>query len=254
MNTAIRSIIVFGATSAIVESLLRLYAVEGAQMLLIARNAEKLSPIAQDLTIRGAKKIDTHIADLAIIENHSALFKHCQAHIPYPDLILIAPGVLIPQSTLDRDIPAGMANFYINANAVISLLMHSAQWSESMIASLPSIARRIAVIGSVAGDVGRAKMTLYGAAKAAIDRVVSGLNGRFYGTSVRFINIKPGYINTPMTAGIRSRLMSSTADTAPMIKRAIASGCATAYIPRWWQIIMLILQHLPQRVLNRAKI
>ena len=50
-----KNILVIGATSAIAEATARLWAGEGAQLYLVARNADKLSLVARDLETRGAR-------------------------------------------------------------------------------------------------------------------------------------------------------------------------------------------------------
>lgn len=249
----IKRMVVFGATSAIAESVLRLYATRNVAMLLIARNAEKLAPIIADLSTRGASKVDSIITDLDNLSQHPDLFHQIHTLMPNADLLLIAQGVLLPQSQLDDDPVAGLINFHTNANSVISLMMHGANFLAQT--ASPSTPKHLAVIGSVAGDAGRAKMTLYGAAKAAIDRVAGGLSGRFFERPIHITLIKPGYIATPMTLDVpHSPLMSSTSQTAPLIVKAIDEGWRIVYVPRWWWLIMFIIKHLPRSFLYRAKI
>lgn len=251
----IHKIVVFGATSAIAESVLRLWAARGATLVLVARNADKLEPIATDLAIRGAKAVHRIIADLADINAHAALMAEIATAMPAPTLIFIAHGVLIPQAVMDDDLLAANANFHINASSPISLLMHSAHWLNRLSLQEPNAHFHLAVLGSVAGDVGRAKMTLYGAAKAAIDRAAMGLAGRFHRQKIHVTLIKPGYIASPMTAGLpKSPLMSSTEQTAPLILRAIERRRRVVYIPAWWRGIMFIIERLPRFILFRFNI
>ena len=49
-----KRVLIVGATSAIAEACARLWAQDGAQLYLIARNLQKLALVAADLQIRGA--------------------------------------------------------------------------------------------------------------------------------------------------------------------------------------------------------
>ena len=69
----------------------------------------------------------------------------------------------------------------------------------------------IAVISSVAGDRGRASNYVYGSAKAAVSAFTSGLRARLSKAGVSVVTVKPGVVDTPMTAGVAQR----TADGRP---------------------------------------
>src|SRR6185436_8252259 len=58
----------------------------------------------------------------------------------------------------------------------------------------------IAVISSVAGDRGRQSNYVYGTAKGAVSIFLQGLRNRLHRRGVRVITIKPGFVDTPMTA------------------------------------------------------
>lgn len=56
--------IIIGATSAIAESVCRLWAVRGYSLFLVARNQSKLDTLANDFQVRGAAKVHTHLLDV----------------------------------------------------------------------------------------------------------------------------------------------------------------------------------------------
>lgn len=58
----------------------------------------------------------------------------------------------------------------------------------------------LAVIGSVAGDRGRQSNYVYGAAKGLVDIFLQGLRNRLAKQGVQVLTIKPGFVDTPMTA------------------------------------------------------
>lgn len=231
-------VVIIGATSAIAREVARLYASEGASLVLVARDAAKLDLVAADLRVRGASGIETVVADFADRARHPELVRPA-------DVVLIAHGVLPDQRAAERDPEAQAASFDVNATSVISLAAHYAAAMET--------ARHgtIAVIGSVAGDRGRRSNYVYGAAKAAIHAYCDGLRARLRESGVAVVLIKPGWVDTPMTASMKKNpLFASAAAVGRGIHRAINARRATVYLPGYWRVISLIVRLLPERVVT----
>ncbi len=226
-------VVIIGATSAIAQEVAKLYANAGASLLLVARDETKLHAVAADLRVRGASVVDTFVADLADRSRDAAIVAAAGA----PDVVLIAHGSLPDQRAVERDVDAQIAEFELNATSVIALAAHFANVLEA------NGRGTLAVIGSVAGDRGRRSNYIYGAAKAAIHAFCEGLGGR-----VNVVLIKPGWVDTPMTSGMKKNpLFASAASVAKGIHHAIASGRGTVYVPGYWRWISLIVRMLPAR-------
>src|SRR3712207_1800624 len=58
-------------------------------------------------------------------------------------------------------------------------------------------------VSSVAGDRGRGSNYVYGAAKAGFTAFLSGLRNRLAPAGVRVVTVKPGFVRTRMTAGMK---------------------------------------------------
>ena len=113
----------------------------------------------------------------------------------------------------------------------------------------------LAVVSSVAGDRGRKSNYTYGAAKAGIDALLQGLQGRFSGSAVKIVNIKPGMVISPMTADMKHTAIWATPEgIAPAIYKAIAKGRRVSYVPGFWRLIMLVIRCLPTAVLAKLPI
>ncbi len=110
------------------------------------------------------------------------------------DVALIAHGSLPDQQACAASVALTRREFEVNALSVIDLLTLLANRMES------AQAGTLAVIGSVAGDRGRQSNYVYGAAKGCIDIFLQGLAHRLAPTGVRVLIIKPGFVDTPMTA------------------------------------------------------
>ncbi len=94
----------------------------------------------------------------------------------------------------------------------------------------------------------------YGAAKSALGQFLEGLRHRLFGSSIRVVDIAPGFIDTPMTSHIRkSPLFAAPQKVAPIIVDALLSGNGRNYVPGFWRWIMFVVRHLPNFVFYRTK-
>jgi decaprenylphospho-beta-D-erythro-pentofuranosid-2-ulose 2-reductase len=236
------NVVIIGATSAIAQEVAKLYASAGASLFLVARDEAKLHAVAADLRVRGASGVETFVADLGDRSRDAELVT---AAWKAPDVVLIAHGSLPDQRAIDNDAAAQVAAFELNATSVIALAAHFANVLEQN--------RRgaLAVIGSVAGDRGRRSNYVYGAAKAAVHAYCEGLRPRLAEAGAAVVLIKPGWVDTPMTAGIRKNpLFASAAGVARGIHRAIEAKRGTVYAPGYWRWISLIVQMLPAKLVR----
>ncbi len=68
----------------------------------------------------------------------------------------------------------------------------------------------------MAGDRGRASNYLYGAAKSALATFAEGLEQRLYKKGVRVICVKPGFVDTAMTAHLAKNFLFASPQTVAM--------------------------------------
>ena len=89
-----------------------------------------------------------------------------------------------------------------------------------------------------------------------MSRYTQGLQHRFANTPIKVVLIKPGPTDTPMTASFKKRgvKMASPDDVAKSIFDGITKGEALIYAPRKWQLIMLIIQHIPNFIFKKINI
>lgn len=238
-----RKILILGATSAMAEHCARLWAARGDALYLVARNEERLTAIAADLRVRGAAEIHTLCADLNNLEEHAAIVGSAEFACGGIDTVLIAHGTLSHQKTGESDVKYALAEIHTNALSTISLL--------TIIGNLFEVRRSgtIAVISSVAGDRGRASNYVYGSAKAMITAYASGLRQRLRKSNVAVITIKPGFVDSPMTAHFqKGPLWAKPAAVAIRIVRAIDRGETEVYVPGFWRLIMAIIRVIPNSI------
>jgi decaprenylphospho-beta-D-erythro-pentofuranosid-2-ulose 2-reductase len=244
-----KRILIIGATSAIAVACARRWALEQARFALVGRNAGKLRQVAEDLKVRGADDVSVHVLDLMDFEAHAATVQACFAALGEVDVALVAHGVLSDQSLCQRDAAAARLEFATNATSVISIVTHLAAQMEQVGNGT------LAVISSVAGDRGRASNYVYGSAKAAISAFCQGLQLRLHPRGVHVLTIKPGPVDTPMTAGMKlpAALTASADRVAQDIVHAAARGGGTLYTPWFWRWIMTIVRAVPTFVMMRVQ-
>jgi decaprenylphospho-beta-D-erythro-pentofuranosid-2-ulose 2-reductase len=241
-----KRICIIGATSAIAHETAKVFAGQGAYLFLVARNRERLDAVADDLRVRGARKVETLVADLADMNRHAQLIDAAVTFLDRVDSVLVAHGTLPDQQQCQRDVEEAKEAFIINSFSYISLLTLLAQYFEQQGSGC------IAVITSVAGDRGRRSNYLYGAAKAAVSTFLQGLRSRFFNSGVSVVTIKPGFVDTPMTASIpKNFLFASASSVGKRIHRAMTSGKDVVYVPSFWRWIMGGIRLLPECVFKR---
>jgi short-subunit dehydrogenase len=165
------------------------------------------------------------------------------------DICLVAHGTLSDQPACQADVALTLQELKTNALSTIALLTLVAQRFERQRHGT------IAVISSVAGDRGRQSNYVYGTAKAALDAFLEGLRQRLHKVGVRVVTIKPGFVDTPMTAAFRKgALWARPEQIAPRIHRAILRGTDVVYVPAFWRPIMLVIRLLPRRLFKMVRL
>ncbi|MES9944043.1 MAG: SDR family oxidoreductase [Candidatus Thiodiazotropha sp.] len=244
-----KKVLIIGATSAIAEATARLFAEAGDALFLVARNQDKLDIIADDLKLRGAATVSTEILDVLEYSRHKAVVHAAVETLDGLDLALIAHGTLPDQSACEQSFELSHKEFEVNALSTISLLTHLANHFES------EGSGTIAVISSVAGDRGRQSNYLYGSAKGALSIYLQGLRNRLYKSGVNVLTVKPGFVDTPMTAAFdKGFLWASPATVADKLNKAINSQKDVVYIPWFWRYIMAIIKSIPEFVFKRLSL
>lgn len=241
-------LLIIGATSAMAQEATKCFAADGAELFLVGRSAQKLQDVADDLTVRGAKRVETFVVDLDDLGQHAAMLDAATAAFDGLDAVLLAYGTLGDQRKCELSVAETMREFTTNCTSVIALLTLLANYFEGQRRGI------IAVITSVAGDRGRRSNYVYGATKGAVSLFLQGLRGRLSDAGVTVLTIKPGLVDTPMTAHLKKGLLFASPRTVGQgIYRAMQARKEVVYLPRYWQLIMLVVRAIPERMFKRVK-
>jgi decaprenylphospho-beta-D-erythro-pentofuranosid-2-ulose 2-reductase len=243
-----KRIALFGATSAIAESVARVYAPGGASLFLAGRDRAALDRIAEDLKVRGAASAIVHVVDFANTDAFTQMLDRCESELGRPDIALLAYGILGDQTAAQTDPALTRAALEINFVSPICLLEN--------LANRIAPGGRIGVITSVAGDRGRQSNYLYGAAKGGLSRYLQGLRHRLAPQGIKVVDIRPGFVDTPMTAQIDKKgpLWAQPDRVAKDIVRALDRGTSVLYTPWFWRHVMRVVRNLPEPIFHKTKL
>lgn len=242
-----KNIVVIGATSAIAMACMRRWALDKANLYLIARNQEKLNQVKQDLLARGAAAVYSASLDVNDLDQHEQILNQVFETLTKVDVVLIAHGTLPNQSVCEGSAAKTLQEINTNGLSVISLL--------TILANRMGAQQHgtLAVITSVAGDRGRPSNYVYGSAKALVSTFCEGLRAALFKKNVHVLTIKPGFVDTPMTQGLAlpKRLVVKPERIANDITRAIQKQQNVLYTPGFWRWIMNIIRVIPGPIFKR---
>lgn len=236
-------ILVIGASSEIALSCIKLWANAGENTFVLAgRNADSLNAVRADLEIRkpGSRYETFHFQlDSYGIKDLSRLAFGGQF-----DLCLIAIGSNVNQPFAQRDTEYLLDELNTNGAAVVAL-------AESVTRAFESQGYgTLGVVGSVAGDRGRAYNYVYGSAKSMVEKYTEGLQQRLSRTKVKVCLIKPGPTRSPLTVNHSARLADAS-NVAVSIVEGLSGGKPKIYAPSHWKIVMLIVRNIPQFIFRK---
>ena len=243
-------IVALGALSAIGKATLRLYAEEGARIVLAGRGADRLKALATDLEARGAHQAIAWDIDLSKCADPRAELARMTSAIGGLDGVLLFYGSLGDNTKAEKDLSEARAILQTN-------FMSAAEWSLASADIIESQAHgSLVVVGSVAGDRGRQSNYIYGAAKGGLGLLVQGIAHRLARVGGHAVVIKPGFVDTPMTADIAKGgpLWAKPEAVAPIIKRAATRNSPVVYAPGFWRWIMLAIRAVPSPVFHKTKL
>lgn len=245
-----QKILVLGANSAIAKAVCRLWVEQGHALYLVGRQSAKLEALVADLKVRGQAQILGESADLTKIENHRGIYERAKQALGGLDTVFIAYGVLGSQKVAQDDVgelQRALESNFVSQAAFLSLVANDFEQAKK---------GQILVISSVAGDRGRQSNYVYGTAKGALSIFLAGLRNRLYASGVNVLDLKLGFVDTPMTAEIPKGgpLWAKPHTVARAIVRAAKQRKDIAYIPSIWWPIMFIIRSIPEWIFKRLKL
>jgi len=241
-------ILIFGAGSAIASEAARAWAERGDSLFLVARDRRKLAALKADLLARGAAKVEALVCGAEDEKAHAGLPAKAAKALGGLDAALIAHGVLPDEERCHGDAGYALETLRVNFSSVVSVGTPLAAFFEAQRAGV------LGIISSVAGDRGRASNATYGAAKAGVSAWASGQRARLSKSGVQVVTLKPGTVDSPMTAHLKKGpLFASARKVGRGVVKAMDRRKDTAYLPGYWKLIMLGVIHMPEFIFKKLK-
>ena len=247
MGTAFdaKRVLILGATSDIAQATARAFAQRGHSLTLAARDTSAIASLITEL--RAKTTVESVAFEALDTARHKAFY---DALDPKPGIVVCAIGHLPQQAEAEEDGAEVMRTLNINFTGAASILEEAAR----------DLERRgqgcIVGISSVAGDRGRASNYHYGSAKAGLTAYLSGLRNRLFKSGVHVVTVKPGFVRTRMTAGMKlpGPLTASPEQVAEAIVRAVQKKQNTIYALGRWRIVMSVIRAIPEPLFKRLKL
>jgi len=247
MSEPLGPVLILGARSDIGRAMAHAYGAAGRPLMLAARNAATLEGDARDLRLRHNVPVSVHEFDVLATGEHSAF---ANALGMLPETVVCVAGLMTPQWQAERDFAAADLMMRTNYVGPASILGEFANRMEAR--------GRGTIIGisSVAGERGRASNYIYGSAKAGFTAFLSGLRNRLSRKGIRVITVKPGFVYTRMTEGMKlpGVLTAQPAEVAAAILRAERRGCEIVFTRPIWRFICTAIVLLPEPVFKRTRL
>ncbi|MCB5175732.1 SDR family oxidoreductase [Microvirga lenta] len=245
--TSSKSLLLLGGTSDIGRAAALHFAQAGWQVMLTARNEEEARRNADDIASRTGAEVTTHRLDVLETDR----FSDFVGTLPrLPDVVVCVVGELGDQSRAQSDLAHAAMVIRTNFEGPALLLGLLAE------RFLERGSGTIIGVSSVAGDRGRGSNYVYGAAKAGFTAFLSGLRNRLAPRGLRVVTVKPGFVRTRMTAGIKlPPVVTAEADeVGRAIFAAVEKGGDVIYVRRVWRPIMMMITGIPERVFKRLRL
>ena len=244
--TSRMSVLVLGGSSDIGRATARAFAKAGYDVGLAGRDAATLEPDVADLRARYNVEASTWTFDVL----DTASFDGFVSGLPVlPDVVISIVGLLGVQQDAESDLAHAttiMRSNYEGPSLILGLFAEK---------FLKRGSGTVVGVSSVAGDRGRASNYVYGSAKSGFSAFLSGLRARASRGGVHVVTVKPGFVRTKMTEGMKliGPLTVDAAVVGDAILKAVEKKTDVVYVSGIWRLVMLIIKTLPEAVFKKLK-
>ncbi|MEC9047722.1 MAG: SDR family NAD(P)-dependent oxidoreductase [Planctomycetota bacterium] len=241
--------IVVGASSGIGLAVARRLGGAGRKVALLARRQSELdAQVALLNESRGAEVAKAYVHDAANVDDVDALFEQVEADLGEVDELHFVAGVMPEVGPDEFDLEKDRAQVQVNFLGAIA-------WGNAAARRFQARQRGCIVgVTSVAQDRGRVGRPVYNASKAGMDTYLEALRNRLWRHGVQVTTIRPGFVETPMTAGLQLKGAIAADKAAELILKARDRKKAIAYVPAKWRLIMFVIRSIPSFLFRKLSI
>jgi decaprenylphospho-beta-D-erythro-pentofuranosid-2-ulose 2-reductase len=242
-----RSVLLLGGTSEIGLAIVRRLARDApVRPYLLGRNDERLKRALSDLEQAGGAAGEADLLDAQDLTSHEEVVRRAFERAGGFEIVVLAVGVLGAQAGLDADREEALEVMRVDFAGTGSLLLECLRHLRGQGRGT------LVVLSTVAVERPRASNPVYGAAKAGLDALAQGLADATADTGVRVLVVRPGFVTTKMTAGLKPQPMATTAEAvADATVRALGGRAHTVWVPGRLRWVFVVLRHLPRGLFRR---
>jgi decaprenylphospho-beta-D-erythro-pentofuranosid-2-ulose 2-reductase len=240
-----QSLLVLGGTSEIGLAVAERYARQRPlRVTLAARPSPRLDAAASRLRAAGAT-VNTVPFDAQQPDTHAEVIEKAFADGDI-DVTVVAFGVLGDQeeawTNLDVARELAEVNYVASVTIGVPLAERLRRQGHGAIVAL----------SSVAGERARRSNFVYGSTKAGFDAFYTGLTYALKPHGVLVTVIRPGFVKSKMTEGLKEAPLSQTPEqVAEVVVNAVRNRREQAWAPGAMRGVMTVLRHVPRVVFRR---
>ncbi len=245
-----KRVAILGATRGMGRSLARKFVERGDWVAVLGRDAEELARSAADLKARGVPgvRVTTAVCDLEKPDSFRTVLEAAEQALDGLDTVVVTAGVFATQEKLEADPVLLQKMLTVDFSNTVLFC------EEARKKLLMRGGGTLCVFSSVAGDRGRTPVVMYGAAKAGLSAYLEGLDHRFRSQGLVTVCVKPGFVKTGMTEGLKAPPFAGDPDeVAATVIRGIDEGTPVVYAPAVWKAVMTAIKAMPRFVMRRVK-
>ncbi|MBA3287590.1 MAG: decaprenylphospho-beta-D-erythro-pentofuranosid-2-ulose 2-reductase [Acidimicrobiia bacterium] len=192
------------------------------------------------------RTVDVVAFDAADTASHAGFVQDLVARHGDLDVVVVAFGQLAEQDDLDDDPTAAAALVHVNYTGAVSVgLAVAAQFRRQGHG-------RLVVLSSVAGERVRKSNFVYGSSKAGLDGFAQGLGDALAGSGASVLVVRPGFVHSKMTAGLKAAPLATTpTKVAAATVAGLRRGRRTVWVPALLRPMFAVFRHLPGVVWRR---
>lgn len=226
----------------------RSYAAQGRDLALVARRKDLLEALrAEFVAAPGAGTVEIAQLDVTDFDAVQPAIAGIVERLGGLDRAIVNAG-------LGKGAPIGTGKAHANLETVQTNLAGALAQTEAVLEVFRAQGYgHLVLVSSVAGQRGMPRaQAAYAASKAGLTALGEGLQAEFAGSDIKVTIVKPGFIETDLSRGMRTGMMvSRDAGVAAMVK-AIEREPGEAVVPAWpWAPISALLHHAPDEITRR---